>query len=135
MADDVLLRLKLKCDKRAPRVVRASLSSLDEVGGCAQELALVSSELVSNAVIHSGCDSRDRLDVSLARCKRGYRLSVSDPGRSGKSAKRVVPRTSGHGGLGLGIVETLAERWGERRDRHYHVWAEVSASGSPALAA
>lgn len=127
MAAEVLLRLELRCDERAPRVVRASLSSLDEIEECAQDLLLISSELVSNAVLHSGCSTQDLLDVSLARCERGYRLSVVDPGHSQSSAEPAPPRPAGAGGLGMRIVEKLAARWGQSRGRGYQVWAEVAA--------
>lgn len=107
--------------------MRASLSSLDEIGTCVQDLVLISSELVSNAVLHSGCSTRDLLDVSLARCESGYRLSVVDPGRSDTSAEPVPPRPAGCGGFGMRIVEKLAARWGQCRGGGYRVWAEVTA--------
>lgn len=127
MTDEVLLRLELKCNERAPRLVRASLSCLDELGQAAQEVVLISSELVSNAVLHSGCSNNDLLDVSLCRGERGYLLSVRDPGLSNTSAGPSPARPAGYGGLGLRIVEALAARWGQSRGRGYQVWAEVAA--------
>jgi anti-sigma regulatory factor (Ser/Thr protein kinase) len=127
MAEEVLLHLELPCTPLAPRVVRASLSSLNGIGACVADLALISSELVSNAVMHSGGSNQDLLDVSLARCERGYRVSVVDPGHSCTSAEPAPPRPVGCGGLGMKIVETLAARWGQCRGSGYRVWAEVSA--------
>lgn len=120
------MRLELTCDERAPHAVRASLASLDGIAERVPDLVLISSELVSNAVVHSGCHNGDRLDVSLARCEQGYRLSVIDPGQSETSADPIKPRPTG-GGLGLRIVEALAARWGQSRGSGYQVWAEVAA--------
>lgn len=127
MADEVLLRLELRCDERAPRMVRAFLACLDERNQVAQNLMLISSELVTNAVIHSGCRRTDLLNVCLSRCKAGYLLAVTDPGHSGRTADPVPPRRAGDGGLGLRIVDALAARWGQARENRYEVWAEVAA--------
>ncbi|HET9721322.1 MAG TPA: ATP-binding protein [Solirubrobacteraceae bacterium] len=127
MAEEVLLRLELKCDERAPRVVRASLACLDEIEEVAGDLLLISSELVTNAILHSGCSRCDLLDVCLSRCEGGYMLAVTDPGHSGQTADTAAPRPAGEGGLGLRIVESLAARWGQVRERGYQVWAEVKA--------
>ncbi len=125
MAQDVLMELELECDERAPRLVRQSLSGLDGVGQ-SPDLLLISSELVTEAVLHSGCTEQDHLDVRLCRHERGLRLSVSDPGRSGESLGTAPPPPPGAGGLGLKIVEALAARWGQSRERRYEVWAEVA---------
>lgn len=127
MAEDVLLRLTLKCDERAPRTVRASLARLDEIEQVAQDLLLISSELVTNAILHSGSTGSDDLDVCLSRCERGYVLAVTDTGRSGLTAGPAPLRPAGEGGLGLRIVDKLAARWGQARESGYQVWAEVAA--------
>lgn len=127
MAEEVLLRLELKCNEGAPRVVRASLSCLEEIGQVTQDLMLISSELVTNAILHSGCTRADLLDVCLSRCEHGYLLAVTDPGHSGQTADTAAPRPAGEGGLGLRIVQKLATRWGHARESRYQVWAEVAA--------
>jgi two-component sensor histidine kinase len=127
MAEEVMLRLRLRCDDRAPHSVRASLARLDEIARVAQDLLLISSELVTNAILHSGCISGDELDVCLSRCERGYLLAVTDPGRSGQTADPAPPRPPGEGGFGLRIVAALAARWGQTRASGYQVWAEVAA--------
>src|SRR5579875_1570129 len=126
MAEEVLMELELPCDERAPREVRASLACLEEIERVAQDLLLISSELVTNAIVHSGCSQRDLLSVCLSRCDCGYVLAVTDPGHSGQTADPAPPRAAGEGGLGLRIVEALAARWGQARERGYQVWAEVA---------
>ena len=85
----------------------------------------MASELVTDAVRHSQCTDQQHLTVS-ARCQeQRLRISVIDPGASGRQA-RVVDRPIEAGGLGLKMVEQLSERWGTERDRDgYRVWAEV----------
>lgn len=127
MGDELLLRLELRCDERAPRVVRACLSSLNGATRRTQDLLLVASELVTNAIVHSGCGRHELLDVCLSRRDRRLILSVRDPGHSGTSAGPAPPRPPGEGGLGMRIVDELAARWGQRRAGEYEVWAEVPA--------
>lgn len=88
---------------------------------------LVTSELVTNAVQHSGCTEEDFLEVIVA-ADDTVRISVTDPGNSGGSA-RVTQRDAGFGGLGLQVVEQLATTWGsERRPEGYVVWAELAVT-------
>jgi anti-sigma regulatory factor (Ser/Thr protein kinase) len=121
-----LLSLDIPCDPGAPAAVRGALAEFDEDDLSLADGILVASELVTNAVLHSGCaaDHRVRVQASL----RGDRLliSVHDPGISGESAQ---PRHEGHselGGWGLRIVEQLAQRWGSERPDGYRVWAELA---------
>jgi anti-sigma regulatory factor (Ser/Thr protein kinase) len=127
MAEEVLLSLNPKCDERAPSAVRAALAKVEEIGPASEDLLLISSELVTNAILHSDCDRSDRLDVRLSRCERGYLFAVTDPGNSGRRADLAPERPAGEGGLGLRIVEMLAARWGQVRGRGYQVWAEIAA--------
>jgi anti-sigma regulatory factor (Ser/Thr protein kinase) len=88
---------------------------------------LVASELVTNAVLHSGCHSDDVVSVELRLRPDVVRCSVSDPHRSGKVAE-PAPEDQLHGGFGLRVVEQLAARWGTERERdgRYRVWAELA---------
>lgn len=57
------------------------------------------------------------------------RISVRDPGTSGRSAE-VAVHPGPAGGLGLMIVSQLACAGGSERLRHgYEVWAEASLAG------
>jgi two-component sensor histidine kinase len=85
---------------------------------------LVASELVTNAVRHSHCAEDEFLSVSISRDGH-LRISVLDPGGSGKNAE-IADRPLDLGGLGLKVVEQLATDWGaERRGDGYRVWAEL----------
>ena len=86
-----------------------------------QDAALVTTELVTNAVIHG----RSVVDLDLYVDDDGICLSVADLG-PGVPAIRV-PDTTG-GGYGLHIVEKLATRWGHQaiHPQGKRVWAELA---------
>jgi anti-sigma regulatory factor (Ser/Thr protein kinase) len=126
MAGD-LLRLCVPCDEHAPGTVRAALAELQELGWLAGDVMLVSSELVANAVRHSGCSGEDQLVVSVV-ANDCVKITVTDPGISGKRAE-IAQRDLGFGGLGLSVVDQLAEAWGtERHPEGSVVWAELSGA-------
>jgi anti-sigma regulatory factor (Ser/Thr protein kinase) len=124
--DETLMALTLPCAPSASAAVREELSQLDDLGWVIGDAMLVASELVNNAVVHSGCRPDDDLKVSASR--RGDRLTVSvrDPGLSGSRAGPRSPTDPQIGGWGLQIVDALCARWGEDRGDGYHVWAELS---------
>lgn len=86
---------------------------------------LIASELVTNAVLYSGCTEDDEVELWLERTDSDFRLSVLDPGRTGRSAKVAIREQRASGGMGLFVVEQLASRWGADRSERYRVWAEV----------
>ena len=85
---------------------------------------LVASELVTNAMLHSGCDSQHWIETGLSRRDRRVRLTVCDPGLTAGSATLGFGDVESPGGLGLVIVEALTYRWGTERGETYTVWAE-----------
>jgi anti-sigma regulatory factor (Ser/Thr protein kinase) len=108
----------------APRAVRAALSQLAGLGWILGDVMLIASELVDNAVLHSACTDNDFLEVRLSSAQR-LRLRVIDPGGSGRVAK-IVERPIELGGLGLKIVDQLADDWGSHRgDEGHEVWVEL----------
>jgi anti-sigma regulatory factor (Ser/Thr protein kinase) len=118
------LSLDVPCDRQAAVTVRQALRETDGIGGSLWAALLVGSELVTNAVLHSGCAANHILEVRADLRRDRLFISVHDPGVSGHLAQ---PRQagSGLGGWGLRIVEQLAERWGSERPDGYRVWAEL----------
>jgi two-component sensor histidine kinase len=97
---------------------------MPDLGWVLGDAMLVASELVTNAVRHSLCTEDELLSVTISRDGR-LRISVLDPGGSGKSAE-IADRPLELGGLGLKVVEQLATDWGsERYVDGYRVWAEL----------
>jgi anti-sigma regulatory factor (Ser/Thr protein kinase) len=91
------------------------------------DVMLVASELVTNAVLHSGCRSEDVVSVELRMKPDAVVCSVSDPHRTSGLAD-LAGEDQLIGGFGLRLVEQLSARWGTERERdgRYRVWAEVA---------
>jgi anti-sigma regulatory factor (Ser/Thr protein kinase) len=124
-----VLRITVRCDRYAPQVVRQALHELPGLECARDDALLVASELVTNAVRHSRCSERELLTVEAFCDEDRLSISVIDPGASGGRAE-VVTRAPENGGLGLRVVQELAERWGAERGRDgYTVWAEVALAG------
>jgi anti-sigma regulatory factor (Ser/Thr protein kinase) len=116
--------LNIVCAKHAPAFVRAALSKIRELDAVRDNLILVASELVTNAVKHSGGSPADTIQVRAVLRRGNVLISVNDPGLSNDTPRMRhadVARASGHG---LRIVNQLARRWGVERDRGHRVWAE-----------
>jgi anti-sigma regulatory factor (Ser/Thr protein kinase) len=99
------------------------------------DAVLLTSELATNAVVHTGRSYR----VSLAFDRVAGFLRVEVVDRSDDQL-RVPPRSEGQvGGLGLGIVDATSTRWGTRRRRSgKSVWFELGPNHStnePSVAA
>jgi anti-sigma regulatory factor (Ser/Thr protein kinase) len=87
------------------------------------DLDLVLSELVTNAIRHGGGCTR----VEIRAVGRLLRLSVTD-GRISRPVVHPTDRSARESGRGMLLVHTIARRWGVRRVRRYHgksVWLEL----------
>ncbi len=109
--------------------VRATLAAweLTDLSGVA---ALLSSELVSNAIRHSGADYKVALELDPPE----LRVEVVDPSR-----RLPVPPTNAPAdsvsGRGLRLVDALALRWGTRLlDEGKAVWFALSVGRPSPLA-
>jgi anti-sigma regulatory factor (Ser/Thr protein kinase) len=91
--------------------VRAALGLCD-LGRFADDAAIITSELVTNAVQHARCDVTETVRITLARASDSETviIAVSDSSPHGP-AIRKAPAGSERG-LGLQIVESLSARWG-----------------------
>ncbi|NUT10676.1 MAG: ATP-binding protein [Nonomuraea sp.] len=105
----------------ARRWARRALSDQTESIATAQDVELMVSELVTNAVKHG---SRGRVTVALSAMDGTIRVEVHDPGHG--TPIRRYPRPESLGGRGLMLVEQLAVDWGVRLDPEgTTVWFEV----------
>jgi anti-sigma regulatory factor (Ser/Thr protein kinase) len=123
--DSEVLALDLRCNVSAPSRARAALSRLDGFGWSLGDVILVASELVTNALRHSGCTDAQFIHVRVRKARDRLLISVADPGHSGRRARAGYPVDLGAGGVGLWVVEQLSRRWGTERDGGYRVWAEL----------
>ncbi|MEU3147784.1 MULTISPECIES: ATP-binding protein [unclassified Streptomyces] len=91
----------------------------------AETLILLVSELVTNAVVHTGRPAVLRLSLPGAVAGEAtVRLEVAD-----RSARTPVPRCvdgDATGGRGLALVDGLADRWGWSADgAGKRIWCEL----------
>lgn len=122
--------LVLPADPTAPSRARAEVREAmrdlpdDELAVA----ALLASELVTNAVIHSGPaqDPKVRLLITIARDR--LRIDVDDGG-PGFDPQRPQPRRPDQGGRGLLLVDQLSSRWGAgpsaEDPARFSVWLEL----------
>ncbi|MEU2051857.1 ATP-binding protein [Streptomyces bungoensis] len=119
---------------RARRWARSRLAGLgieaDEP--LADTLVLLVSELVTNAVVHTGRPAVLRLSLPGAAetaPAATVRLEVADA-----SSRAPVPRCAGGdatGGRGLALVDCLADRWGwSPEDTGKRIWCELDRCAS-----
>ncbi len=88
------------------------------------DIRLLVSELVTNAIRHAELDAAESIRLTLEETGGSLRVEVSDPGRGFDWTGRDRPADEG-GGWGLYLVETLADRWGVDRDEVTTVWFEL----------
>lgn len=104
----------------ARRFVASALEELD-AGAASEVAALLTSEIVTNAVVHAGGDIRIRVVGGTDT----VRISVEDT-----SPEKPAPREAGDRavtGRGLNLVEHLASGWGvDDVDGGKVVWFELA---------
>ena len=106
------MRLRLPKDRKAPLLARAFVrNALCERHSreTRDEVELLVSELVTNAVLHGG--SLVTLDVEC-ESPDGISASVSDSSSTWPVARRPEPLDEG--GRGLELVELISDAWGVR---------------------
>jgi DNA-binding NarL/FixJ family response regulator len=107
----------------ARRFVAGTLQSW-ELGSLADTVMLLTSELVSNAVLYAGSD----VDVVVRLTGSLARVEVTDRSDLVPAARHAA--TSDDSGRGLALVQALARRWGTSRQPGggKTVWFEVPRS-------
>ncbi|MHB8243536.1 MAG: ATP-binding protein [Solirubrobacteraceae bacterium] len=130
--DPPTLRMKLERDPQAPSLARAAVAGFTKEGRLSKErlstLALLVSELVSNAVVHS--DAPAESDIHLCARLLGpdaVRVEVTDHGSGFDAVPRDPARVEG--GYGLYLVESQATKWGIDRRCGTCVWFEIANAG------
>jgi serine/threonine-protein kinase RsbW len=121
-----ILRLRLRCDASAPRLARRAVERLDVITSVREEALLVTSELATNAVMHSGSEPSEEIELKAELLSDGVRIAVKDRGRSrGEPALRPCDHNM-PGGIGLRVVEALGREWGANRGDGLCVWVELA---------
>jgi anti-sigma regulatory factor (Ser/Thr protein kinase) len=105
----------------ARRFVRTALESVEADPRIIETAELLTTELVTNAIVHVG--SKSQLFLRVARGI--VRVEVTDP--DAHLPSMVAPNVDDVSGRGLVIVNGLASAWGvDRTDTGKTVWFELS---------
>jgi anti-sigma regulatory factor (Ser/Thr protein kinase) len=114
----------------ARRFIQARAAAWSFPEPASEQLVLIGSELVTNAVLHA----RTELTLTLELHANRVRISVQD--RSSAPATLRHYRADALTGRGLGVVAALSDNWGiSAADDGKVVWAELAANGDHALGA
>ena len=79
-----------------------------------EDLRLLTSEMVTNAVRHAGSAREDTIGVAVEVSQRRVRVEVADDG-PGFDRSTFPSHPRGVGGWGLRLVTRLSDRWGVSR--------------------
>ena len=125
------IELSMPAAPSAAGLARRAMARSGLVGeGQKATLLLLVSELVSNCVRHAGLRADEQIRLRARARADCARVEVCDTGRSGRfPAKREPSIGNGleAGGLGLMLVDEMADRWGvHRRDQETCVWFEIA---------
>lgn len=89
------------------------------------DASLCLSELVTNAVLHSGAGEDDELELTVSLAGGRLRVTVIDHGSGFDPAE---PAGGDESGWGLYIVDRLSHAWGVEREPKNAVWFEMRTS-------
>jgi anti-sigma regulatory factor (Ser/Thr protein kinase) len=105
--------------------------ALDELDGSLlsdhvrEDLELLVSELVTNAVRHAGASEQDSIELSVRVDAGRVRVEVTDPG-PGFEPSTSAPTMFQGSGWGLYLVAQISDRWGvEPGPGGTVVWLEI----------
>ncbi len=119
--------IELDGDPDAPARARHAGTEVLDRWGCAPEtredLLLVLSELVTNAVVHGA----EPIVVTMVRVPDRIRVEVTDGATESSPHNNPRPSADAENGRGLSVVTRLAVAWGWRASpgRGKTVWAEL----------
>ncbi|WP_328299388.1 ATP-binding protein [Streptomyces sp. NBC_00435] len=123
-----VLQVQLEVGPDPAEVGRARRWARSRLAGCgigddeplAETLILLISELVTNAVVHTGCPAVLRMLFG----EPGVRVEVADASDRAPSPRQAAGDDTG--GRGLELVDGLADRWGwQREGAGKRIWCEI----------
>jgi serine/threonine-protein kinase RsbW len=122
----LLASLALWSDSTAPARAREALRDIPELDAIRDDASLVVSELVTNAVKHSGATDGEMIVLSLVVDGDRVKIQVRDPARTDLVPQvDDLPSQKG-GGLGLRLVSQIARKWDTECGDGRTVWAELA---------
>lgn len=138
-----MLQLQMAVQPDPAEVGRARAWARTRLRGCgydpdaplSETLVLVVSELVTNAVVHTGCPAVLRLvfPLDVEAETPAVRVEVADA--SDTPPQRRCAEGDAVGGRGLELVDCLCDRWGWYPDGSgKRVWCEIDRERPPTAA-
>jgi anti-sigma regulatory factor (Ser/Thr protein kinase) len=139
--DDVTVALEYRArfpvDRRAPAAARRLVRCLDDVVAPehVENLELLVTELVTNAVRHAGLTDNGWVSVEVVVGPATVHVEVCDPGRGfdPDGAAQSAPGEPRGSGWGLFLVDQLATRWGVHLDDCTRVWFDLVSDDRSSL--
>ena len=118
----------LSANPSAPMHARVALNEAippPELADRFEDARLAMSEVVGNVLVHGRLEGRDTIRLTLEADDDHVRVEVEQP-TPATSVRPVRPRMDGErpGGLGLRLVETMADAWGTDEGPPGVVWFE-----------
>ena len=115
--------------RRGPSAASAARSALLALEprvdhDCLDDIRLLVSELVTNAVRHADGPSGGEVELEVVIDAPRVRVEVADPG-AGFEPQPRDDEMSRPGGWGLYLVDRIADRWGVVRNHMNRVWFEI----------
>jgi anti-sigma regulatory factor (Ser/Thr protein kinase) len=111
MTDAKIVSFRVPGGTRAAGMARRSVLSGKVLlpSAIRHRLALLLSELVTNAIQHGGAGPHEMIQVRLATTRSRVRVEVYDPGARGAQPRDRIDEGSGYGLL---LIDRLADGWG-----------------------
>jgi anti-sigma regulatory factor (Ser/Thr protein kinase) len=120
-------RFLLKANRHAPSHARKAITRPCDDLSAKQlyDLSLLTSELVANSVRHAGLDTEADIELVVSPSADCVRIEVLDAGPGFDANESINAGEEDSLGLGLALVDQLADRWGVETESHTRVWFEV----------
>ena len=123
MADlELTLRAESTSVSEARRAVERMAGGVED--RLLQDLRLLVSEVVTNAVRHAGLATDEPIELRISVDRARIRVEVHDSG-PGFEPPEAPPTLYRESGFGLFLVDRIADRWGVSSDGGTTVWFEL----------
>jgi anti-sigma regulatory factor (Ser/Thr protein kinase) len=121
-----MVQLNLLPEPRSAAVARSHVRDLPLDDETVEVLSLLVTELITNAVRHGNAADGTRILVELKIVDDDLvRVDVVNEGHAFEPTPGERRPADAEGGLGLALVDRLAERWGVEGDGVTKVWLEL----------
>ena len=117
------VNLTISGGRNAPARARAALAALNgSLRGIREDVRLLVTELVTNAVVHGGAGPETPIDVRVKATPQVVRAEIEHPGPEFEARPRPDEQH-----YGLFLVEQIADSWGvEPLGAKNRAWFEVT---------